>query len=366
MAEMTVRAHIMLPEGVTRESVDKSVWRLTHAQFADAIPGGRTVLAYTSVIFNPADGLIYLGLTDHANELLWTFDPATGKFAKRHFAEVTEKYDVKIHRSFALDPADGSLYTASACLHDDRHYLDAPGGKIFRHDPAADRTERLAIPVPHEYIQTICLDPRRRIIYGHCYPTPQMFAYHLDTGQTVPLGRGSVSHRAGCDADGNFWWTVGYEATLVRYNPEDGPVVTDLQMPRLNGDLQAMNVLYQAPDEAVCYVGTSGGALLAFDTRAARFEYLGKPMMDSRIEGLAVGPDGLLYGCGGWYGTEVFAYDRAARSFWNFGAIADPELEIRCIIPHDMTLDAEGTIWTGETDMTGRSTAALWECRPRL
>ncbi len=366
MPTMQVHARIMLPDGVQADQVDRALWRATPDELRAAIPDVRAVLAITSVLHNPADGLIYLGLTDHDNELLWTYDPATGGFAQRHFVEVAEKYDVKIHRSFALDPADGSLYTASAGLHDERYYLDAPGGKIFRHDPAADRTERLAIPVPHEYIQTICLDPVRRIIYGHCYPTPQMFAYHLDRDETVPLGRGTLPHRAGCDARGNLWGTVGaHQPTVFRYNPEDGMQVTDLLMPELNGSVQAMNVIYQAPDEELCYIGTSGGALMALDTEAVRFDYLGKPMMDSRIEGLGVGNDGLLYGCGGWYGTEVFAYDREARRFWNLGAIADPDLDIRCIIPHDMTIDDEGTIWTGETDMTGRSTAALWECRPQ-
>ncbi|MGD9497055.1 MAG: hypothetical protein AB7Y46_12230, partial [Armatimonadota bacterium] len=224
---------------------------------------------------------------------------------------------------------------------------------------------RLAIPVPHEYIQTICLDPARRVIYGHCYPTPQMFAYHLDRGETVALGRGVLPHRAGCDARGNLWGTIGGGGQLFRYNPDDGMQITDTVMPKLNGSVQAMNVIYQAPDEELSYIGTSGGALLAFDTQAVSLTYLGKPLLDARIEGLQVAGDGLLYGCGGWYETEIFAYDREARRFHHLGPIADPALEIRCIIPHDMTIDEGGTIWTGETDMTGRSTAALWECRPQ-
>jgi len=366
MPGMQVHARIMLPDGVRPDQVDKALWRATPAELREAMPDVRVVLAITSVLYNPADGLIYLGLTDHDNELLWTYDPSSGAFAQRHFVQVAEKYDVKIHRSFALDPQDGSLYTASAGLHDERYYLEAAGGKIFRHDTAADRTERLAIPVPHEYIQTMCLDPRRRVIYGHCYPTPQMFAYHLDRDETVPLGRGTLPHRAGCDSAGNLWGTIGSPPPhLFRYNPDDGMQVTDAVMPRLNGDVQAMNVIYQAPDEELCYIGTSGGALLRFDTDAVSLEYLGKPLLDTRIEGLQVGNDGLLYGCGGWYGTEIFAYDRGACRFHNLGPIADPTLDIRCIIPHDMTIDDDGTIWTGETDMTGRSTAALWECRPQ-
>ncbi len=360
--KMTVKAHIMLPDGVNSGDVDKALWKVTPDELRAAMPGVKSVDAYTSVVFNPADGLVYLGLTDRENELLWTFDPKTREFAQRHFISEAEKYDVKIHRSFAFDD-DGTLYTATAGLHNQPLYMDAPGGKIFRHDTVADRTERLAIPVPHEYIQTICLDPVRKVIYGETYPTPHLFAYHVKTGEVVQLGLGTLPHRSGCDRHGNVWGTIGtYEHKLFRYNPEDGMVIAEETMPTFNGALLAMNIFYQAPDEDTCYIGTDAGALLAFDTEAVSFRYLGKPMLDTRIEGLQIGSDGILYGCGGWYGTEVFAYDREAERFYNLGPLADPDLDIRCIIPHDLTMTDEDVIFTAETDMTDRSTAALWEC----
>jgi len=363
MPKMQVKAQIMLPEGVNARDVDKKLWKATAAELREALPEVKAVPAYTSVIFNPRDGLIYLGLTDHDNELLWTYDPDTEQFRQRHFKQATEKYDVKIHRSFAFD-ADGTLYTATAALHNQPDYMKAPGGKVFRHDCEADRTERLAIPVPHEYIQTICLDSVRKVIYGQTYPTPYVFAYHLQSGQSELLGQATLPHRSGCDRHGNLWGTIGsYEHKLFRYNPDDGMVILDHPMPKFNGALLAMNIFYQAPDEETCYIGTDAGALLAFDTRAGSFRYLGKPMLDTRIEGLQVGKDGLLYGCGGYMETELFAYDRESERFYNFGPLYDPELDIRCVIPHDMTMDDDGVIYTGETDMPKRSTAALWVCR---
>ncbi len=373
MPKMEVHARIMLPEEMTVKDIDKSLWRAPKvyvqdapppsAQLEAAVPGVQIVHAYTSLLYNPTDGLVYCGLTDFNNDLLYTYDPNTGKFAQRHFKAVTTKYDMKIHRSFALDPEDGAIYIASATLQQEAEYLDSVGGKIFRHDPQANHTEVLAIPVPHVGIQTICLDPKRKIIYGHGYPIPLMFAYHIAEDKVVDLGLGSLPHQAGCDKDGNIWGTINYQGNLFRYNPEEGMVVLDNTLPEFNGQKLSMNIFYQAPDEDTCYIGTGAGALLAFDPQAAEFRYLGKPMLDVRIEGLQVGTDGILYGCGGYFASEVFAYDREAERFYNLGPIADPELDIRCIIPHDMTMDADDVIYAGETDMVGRSTAAVWECK---
>jgi len=361
---MEVHARIMLPEGVAVGNVDRSLWRATPDEFRVAVPHAKSVSAFTSVLHDPADGIIYCGLTDRDNELLWAYDPGSGRFTQRHFKQVADKYDVKIHRSLVLDPDDGMLYTASACLHDQPEYLNAGGGKLFRHFPAADQTEVLAVPVPHEYIQTICMDTKRKIIYGHCYPTPHMFAYHIVENRTVPLGLGALPHRAGCDRDGNLWGTIGHRGHLFRYNPEDGMAVSDqIPMPEFNRQRLSMNIFYQAPDENTCYIGTGAGALLAFDPQNVAFRYIGKPLLDVRIEGLQVGSDGILYGCGGYYDSEIFAYDREADRLINLGPIADPQLDIRCIIPHDMTMTDDDVIYTGETDMTGRSTAALWECK---
>ncbi len=375
MPKMEVHARIMLPEGVTVNDVDKSLWRAAvpktivqdapppSADLEAAVPGIKIVNAYTSVLYNPSNGLVYCGLTDYDNDILYTYNPATGKFASCNIKPVTTKFDVKVHRSLIFDPDDDCIYCASATLQQESEYVESVGGKIFRHDPATGRTEVLATPLPHVGIQTICLDNTRKIIYGHGYPVPLMFAYHIRENKVVELGLGSLPHQAGCDKDGNLWGTINHAKNLFRYNPDDGLVVLDITLPEFNRQRLTMNIFYQAPDEDTCYIGTGAGALLAFDPKAVEFRYLGKPLADVRIEGLQVGSDGLLYGCGGYFESEIFAYDRESKRFYNLGPIADPELDIRCIIPHDMTMDADDVIYTGETDMIGRSTAAVWECK---
>ena len=61
----------------------------------------------------------------------------------------------------------------------------------------------------------------------------------------------------------------------------------------------------------------------------------------------------------GWW----FAYDREARRFYNLGPLYDERLDVRCVIPHDLTMTDDDVIFTGETDMPNRSTAALWEVK---
>jgi hypothetical protein len=48
----------------------------------------------------------------------------------------------------------------------------------------AGKYELLSVPVPSNYIQSIRLDPVRRLIYGFTYPSEQMFRYDIETGTT--------------------------------------------------------------------------------------------------------------------------------------------------------------------------------------
>ncbi|RKY66045.1 MAG: hypothetical protein DRQ02_09410, partial [Candidatus Latescibacterota bacterium] len=38
------------------------------------------LIYFTTVMYNPNDGLVYCGLTAYDNDLLWTFDPETKEF----------------------------------------------------------------------------------------------------------------------------------------------------------------------------------------------------------------------------------------------------------------------------------------------
>ena len=335
-------------------------WLQTHE------PWSSQLIAFTSVLFEPGEGLIYCGLTSFNADLLYTFDPNAGAFESLHYNQVqgSERYDVKIHRSLVQDD-DGTIYAATAGLQPHELRLDAPGGKVLRVDPKTKKIEVLGIPVPYDYIQTIALDTRRRIIYCNTYPVWQMASFDLKSRRSTYLGIGSLGHRAFCDQDGNVWGSFDDSRRLFKYNPDDGFTKFEAALPKLNGSPVNWGVAIPAPDERAIYLGTAGGGLWRMDPDTAETTYLGKPLADDRIEGLVFAQDGLLYGAGGWHETGLFAYDRQSKKFHDLGPIFDPEINERCIIPHDMCLTADGTIYTGETDNSAR-TCYLWECRVKL
>lgn len=336
---------------------------LTYYQLQEHEPAATQRVAFTSLLFSPPDGLIYCGLTSMTNDILHTFDPGTGRFASLGYAKTpgAERHDVKIHRSFA-QADDGTIYAATACLHPLELRLDAPGGKVFSVDPQTQAITVLGIPVPYDYIQTIALDRARQIVYVNTYPVWQMAAFDLRTRQSTYLGYGHLGHRAFCDQDGNVWAYYDDTYRLFKYNPDDGFTRFKARLPMFNGKPEPWGMAIPAPDERAIYMGTASGHLYRLDPDSGESAYLGKPLADLRIEGLIFAPDGLLYGAGGWNETGLFAYDRASRRFHDLGRIFDPDINDGCVIPHDICMTPDGTIWTGETDHPHRA-CYLWECR---
>lgn len=329
-------------------------------------PWASQLIAFTTVLFEPGEGLVYCGLTSLTADLLYTFDPNTAKFESLGYrqADGTERYDVKIHRSLVQDE-DGTIYGATACLHPYEHRLDAPGGKVFSCDPKTKQIEVLGIPIPYDYIQTIALDTARKVVYCNTYPIPQMGMFDLKTRKSTYLGIGSLGHRAFCDQDGNVWGSLEDSKRLFKYNPDDGFIKFEATLPEMSREKVNWGTAIPAPDERAIYMGTAGGGLWRMDPDTAETTYLGKPLADDRVEGLVFGKDGLLYGCGGWNFSGLFAYDREAKHLFDLGPIFDPEINERCVIPHDICMTEDGTIFTGETDNTERS-CYLWECHVEL
>lgn len=314
-----------------------------------------------TVHFNPDDGLIYCGLTTYTNDLLWTYNPATQEYKSCGYKRIAEPYEVKIHRS--LVQLDGCIYGATACLHGDQERLEAPGGKLFRYDPRTDEIEVLAVPVKHEYIQSIGIDPKRRVIYGDSYPLGLLWSYDLTTKEVTDLGRGRVPDGIFCDNDGNIWGTMNRDDRVFKYNAEDGFTLFDFQMPSFMGRPDSMAECVHAPDDGMIYIGCSSGAVFSLDPESMDFKYLGHPLAVLRIHGMIVGRDGLIYGAGGGKGKAengYFAYDRESKRFHDLGLIYDPDEDCYNRVAHCLTMTGDGTFFNGETDHPDRA-GYLWE-----
>jgi len=336
-------------------------------EFAEA---GAGRVAFTCMLWHPEQKVMYCGLTAADGDLLYSLDVANDEFTSMGFDRLAEKHDVKLHRSMELDD-DGTVYSATACLHNERQRLEAPGGRIFRFTPSTGQIEILARPVEYDYIQTISLDRKRRIIYGFTYPVFKFFRYDIDANATRNFDyMGSITHISAIDDDGCIWGTWGRRAhCLFKYSPDEDRITwfDHGVLPRGQGDsvmypgAGPVDVMLNCGDGHL-YVGTTTGELLRLDPRTAQLKYLGKAYPGLRMPCLMLGNDGLLYGAGGSDGDcYFFSYDRDKERFEQLGIIQDEKSGEKCVRVHDMCQVPDGRFYIGETDVPKR-TAYLWEC----
>ena len=328
-------------------------------------------ISTVSLAYNPKDGLLYCGLTAFDNDILGTFDLETKKFRSLGFQTIGDRFDIKVHRSLQFDD-DGVLYAATAGLHDLDERAQAEGGKVFRYYPDTGKFEVLGVPVPREYVQTIALDRRRKILYGFTYPVTYAFRFDIASHTGKNLGYiNSMPHSPVIDDEGNLWgtWTPFYGATggrscLFKYNPDKDEMtwyrtaLTSLYP----GDTGGIDAVINGGDGFI-YVGTSAGAFIRLEPRSVEVKYLGHPLPSGRIAGLVVSKDGRIYGCGGVdYDTHLFAYDRASGQFDLLGPIFDAQRHTSCWHTHALCEPREGLFYVGETDNPERA-GDIWECK---
>jgi hypothetical protein len=110
------------------------------------------------------------------------------------------------------------------------------------------------------------------------------------------------------------------------------------------------------------YLGSEKCEVYRLNPRTAEVAYLGKPLPATRLPGLCLSDDGLLYGVGGNdNNVSVFTYDRKSRVFNVLGTLRDPRDGDPCFRPHDI-IKVGDSLFLGETDNPRRSDC-LWECK---
>lgn len=320
--------------------------------------------AFTSLKYRPQDGLLYCGNTNFGNDLLRTFNLDTKEFKSLRYQDFGEKFEIKIHRAWELG-ADGKFYGATSCLHGPEKRLEGPGGKVFCYDPEKDEYKLLCIPKEHDYIQTISLDSKRGMIYGFTYPVFEFFAYSIEKDKVVYRQfMDSISHISAIDDNGGYWGTWSPLHKLFRYEPQENKVnFFDHGFPEKGGNMMYRNAgpidcMINGKD-GFMYVATDLGSLYKLTPQDAAVEFLGKPFSSTRLPGLFLGDDGLLYMSGGDDDNcQIATYNRVTKRFDSLGYISDGE--DKCFRTHDIEI-VGNKIYVGETDHPNR-TDYLWEC----
>jgi len=337
-------------------------------------------ISFDGVLWHPELKQLFCGLMELEADIFYRFDPASGAFQSLGFREHGSPYDAKFHRSMLLDD-DGALFCATSMLHDPDRQAEAPGGRIIHYDPRAHAYRQVAIPIPRQYIQSIALDRRRRLIYGFTYPAEYFFQHDLKTGETRQLAflgnpNGMCQpHVAVVDRAGWLWGQWGENRAfddvpclnlhLFKYHPDEGRIHWlrhTLARPS-DGDVGAIDGMCLAPDGNI-YIGTKGASLFRLRPESEQLEYLGRPGPRARMSGMVAGPDGRIYlACGEREECGLYSLDPAHDTLTHHGHIRDEALGASAERIHDLTVTEDLVLYAGENDNHDRS-SYLWELRP--
>ena len=337
-------------------------------------------ISFDCCLFLAEKDILYCGLTHLGGDIFWAFDRGSRTFVSCGYKSLNDGFDAKFHRSLVRRESDGCIYAATALLHDIDRYWEARGGQIVKYDPAGGQLERIAVPMPHLYIQTICLDQQRGMIYGVTFTPERMFSYDLKAGIARDLGPISSgfeftqAQNIELDDEGCAWspWTVtrAWQSSpgpdsqrLCKYDPSTEKFIyfkTGLPKPDKESEYVKMDGLFNLGTGDLFAAG-GNGFLYRIDTNTGKARYLGAPIVDrpSRLSSMKLGPDGAAYGVVGMEGNcEVIRFDPRCEKYDLLGPVIDGEQ--RCWQVHDIAVTPDGTIYACENDNPYRS-SYLWE-----
>jgi hypothetical protein len=328
--------------------------------------------SFVSMCWHPRRKKLYLGTTNGDGDILVAFDPKTSKFTSCNFARsgFRTEHDVKIHKGIWLDEKEDALYFGTATLSPYSAMFDSRGGSLLRYRIADRKFDRLARPTRGDYYQATAYDPQRKMMYF--YTIRNCFgAYDLRARKLVRYeAMESTPHCGIIDEAGGAWGTYCSSAqAFFRYSPGKDRFEFPKGLAFPNA-YDASDIMYRGagpvdsmingPDGCL-YAGSALAELYRIDPVAKTIEFLGKPFIGQRLPGLAFGPDGLLYMCGGSDKQATLTRcDVKTRKFETLGPVAAKD-GTNCYRCHELVV-IDGTIYIGETDNPVRS-GYLWECK---
>lgn len=338
-------------------------------------------ISFDCALYSSDDDRVYLGITSFDSDIFKAYDRRLGRFVDLGYRRIANSFDGKFHRSL-VKASDGCLYAAVALLHDVDRFQEAPGSPIVRFDPRSGSLTRLAIPLPHVYIQSLAIDTTREILYGLCFAPEFVVDFNLRTGEARNLGLIGTgiagmtqSENILVDDEGCVWsnwsltraWqeTPGVDSVrLCKYDPRaDRFIFFDRGLPYPDGRYGTVKpeAFFNLHDGFV-YASGFNGSLYRVNPRTGEAQFLFTPTPDrpSRLAALARSTDGFAYGVTGKKGRcEFVRIDYQKGVFEKLGDIRDDE-GIALWQCHHIVQATDGTFYVCENDNPARS-SYLWE-----
>ncbi len=358
-------------------------------------------ISFDALCWDEQRNTLFCGLNSLDGDLLYRFDPESEQFTSCHTQRWADKFDSKIHRTLLKNPLDGCLYFGTSLLHDADQQHEAPGGKLVRYDPDADKFEILGIPEPHLYLQSIAADWQRGILYAFTYPAEFLIRFDLATRQARRLAyvgnaiNFAQPHNAVVDAQGALWGTYAETRAwdempgrqpirLFRYEPDadrftwfdrglsrrDDPRQLLPDPPQRYATPAELTETRHKQDYGFCdamaydgqryiYAGTVAGVLCRIDTKTAQVEKIAHIMPAGRLPAMAI-RDGVLYAAGGMKGqTQLVRWRIGADRTEEMGELLDPQTGDRPARIHELAVTPGGAVYLAENDNHTRS-SYLW------
>jgi hypothetical protein len=338
-------------------------------------------ISFDGVVYHPDTDYVYCGITSFDADIFQAYDRQRGEFVDLGFSDVADPFDAKFHRSMQLTSDGGTLYAATALLHDVDRYFEAPGGGLYAHDTRSGTTRKLGIPIPHVYIQSIALDEQRGWIYSMHFTPERLSRFDLETNTSRdlgPLGSGMAMAQGEnvlLDDDRCAWCGWGLTRAwqnangpdafrLCKYDPrEDRIIYYTSGLPRRDGSYGFAHVegLFNLGTGCL-YASGDNGSLYRIDTDTAEARYLGTPIADrpSRLTNLVMHSNGYAYGITGRAGMCQLLRFNPRDDSWELGQSIVTEDGTAMYQCHDVTITPDGILYAGENDNPQRS-GYLWE-----
>lgn len=369
--------------------------------YVNEIPANSS--AVTSLL-TAQNGIIYGGTTGEES-YLFLFNPEINKV--RHLGKIPG--EESIHHALVEDK-DGFIYlgtgrnmfeeislskggigeeTVSKTLWEDikKHFDDYQGGHLYRYDPKSGNQkvklpdmscelEDLGIPMVHNSIYALTINPAGNEIYGITYPDGHFFIYNIDSNEFTDLGPvdeeivfhgperywRSLPRALVCDQSGKVFFS-GTKGIIRYYDPVSRKLIsTEAKIPGDYYYLQFFTdyavVEYFATDSCgLIYGGTSDGYLFSLETTGMKLVNLGKMRASRRLRCLTVGLDGKVYMMAGERSSskpcQFYCYDPLTGGFDDLGLLIvdrSPYYYWRGQQFDAMTTGKDGTLYIGESE----------------